>query len=59
MDKLGQGIEMLKYNDDGLIAAVVVDAESRQVLMVAWMNAESLRKTIQTGRTHFWSRSCG
>ena len=57
MDKLGQGIEMLKYNDDGLIAAVVVDAESRQVLMVAWMNAESLRKTIQTGRTHFWSRS--
>jgi len=47
----------LTFNDQGLIPAVVQDAESSEVLMVAWMNAESLRSTIRTGKTHFWSRS--
>jgi phosphoribosyl-AMP cyclohydrolase/phosphoribosyl-ATP pyrophosphohydrolase/phosphoribosyl-AMP cyclohydrolase len=45
------------YNDDGLVAAIVQDAENGQVLMMAWMSAESLAKTMETGRTWFWSRS--
>ncbi len=47
----------LKWDDRGLIPAVVQDAASGKVLMVAWMNAESLRLTLETGETHFWSRS--
>jgi phosphoribosyl-AMP cyclohydrolase len=47
----------LKWNADGLIPAVVQDSGSGVVLMVAWMNADSLRRTIETGETHFWSRS--
>ena len=57
MDKLEETIEQLKFDDHGLIPAVVVDAESKQVLMVAYMNAASLLDTIRTGKTHFWSRS--
>lgn len=40
-----------------MVPAVVQDAETREVLMLAWMNAEALRLTQQTGQTHFWSRS--
>ena len=47
----------LKYDAQGLIPAVVQDIESGKVLMVAWMNAESLRLTVETGEAHFWSRS--
>ena len=47
----------LKYDDKGLIPAVVQDWQSGQVLMVAYMNAESLNKTIETRLTWFWSRS--
>jgi phosphoribosyl-AMP cyclohydrolase len=47
----------LAFDDRGLIPAVVQDAESRQVLMVAWMNRESLDRTLADGRTWFWSRS--
>lgn len=47
----------LKWNADGLIPAIVQDSETGQVLMMAWMNAESLRLTQQTRETHFWSRS--
>ena len=47
----------LKWSSDGLIPAVVQDADTLAVLMVAWMNPESLQRTIQTGQTHFWSRS--
>jgi phosphoribosyl-ATP pyrophosphohydrolase/phosphoribosyl-AMP cyclohydrolase len=49
----------LKWDDRGLITAVVQDAASGQVLMVAWMNAEALELTLATGETHFWSRSRG
>lgn len=45
------------YDERGLIPAIVQDADSGQVLMLAWMNAESLQMTRQTGQTHFWSRS--
>ena len=47
----------LKYDSQGLIPAVAQDAESGEVLMVAWMNAEALRLTRATGEAHFWSRS--
>jgi phosphoribosyl-AMP cyclohydrolase len=42
----------IKWNDQGLIPAIVQDSETGQVLMLAWMNAESLRLTRQTGQTH-------
>ena len=47
----------LRYDDRGLVPAVVQDAETKQVLMVAWMNEEALRLTMETGEAHFWSRS--
>jgi phosphoribosyl-AMP cyclohydrolase len=47
----------LKFGPNGLIPAVCQDAESGEVLMVAWMNAESLRLTRESGEAHFWSRS--
>jgi phosphoribosyl-AMP cyclohydrolase len=49
----------LKYNSRGLIPAVAQDAKTGEVLMVAWMNAEALRLTRETGEAHFWSRSRG
>mgnify|MGYP001123019781 CR=1 FL=1 len=47
----------LKFDRRGLIPAVVQDATTKAVLMVAWMNAEALRLTRETGEAHFWSRS--
>lgn len=47
----------LKWNHDGLLPAVIQDVESLQLLMLAWMNQESLHLTLQTGQVHFWSRS--
>lgn len=49
--------EALHWDDQGLIPAVVQDAATQQVLMVAYMNAESLARTLATGETVFWSRS--
>ena len=50
-------VDTLKFDDDGLIPAVVQDAGSLQVLMVAYMSRESIEKTVCEGRTCFWSRS--
>ncbi len=47
----------LKYDDKGLIPAVIQDWQNNEVLMVTYMNAESLRRTVETGLTWFWSRS--
>ena len=47
----------LTYNDQGLIPVVAQDHASREVLMVAWMNAESLTRTLATGQMTYWSRS--
>ncbi len=47
----------LKFDQRGLIPAVLQDHDTGEVLMVAWMNAESLRLTQETGQAHFWSRS--
>ena len=46
-----------KFNADGLIAAVAQDADTGEVLMLAWMNAEALSATLKTGRGTYWSRS--
>ena len=51
------GIDELKFDENGLIPAIVVDAETGDVLTLAYMNAESLRISIAEGRTCFWSRS--
>lgn len=45
------------FNEDGLVPAIVQEQGSGQVLMMAWMNADSLRTSLETGRTWFWSRS--
>ena len=47
----------LKYDDKGLIPAIIQDVNSNEVLMMAYMNKTSLGKTIETGKTCFWSRS--
>ncbi len=47
----------VRYNADGLVPAVVQDAASGEVLMLAWMDEEALRRTLETGRSWFWSRS--
>lgn len=47
----------LKYNDAGLIPAIAQDAASGEVLMMAWMNAEAVARTLTTGRVTYWSRS--
>jgi phosphoribosyl-AMP cyclohydrolase len=50
-------IENLKFDSNGLIPAIVQDTNTNDVLMFAFMNAESLALTLSTGETHFWSRS--
>ena len=50
-------LENLKFDASGLIPAVVQDADTNQVLMLAYMNAESFQLTLETKETHFWSRS--
>lgn len=47
----------VRYDAAGLVPAIVQDAATREVLMVAWMNAQTLRLTFAEGRTVFWSRS--
>ena len=50
-------LDKIKYDANGLVAAVMQDYENGEVLMVAYMNSESLRTTLETGKAHFWSRS--
>jgi len=50
-------IDTIRYNDRGLVPAIIQDYLDGTVLMMAWMNRESLQKTIDTGETWFWSRS--
>ena len=53
----GFQISDLKYDRDGLIPAIIQDAENNEVLMMAYMNETSLQKTVETGYTYFWPRS--
>jgi phosphoribosyl-AMP cyclohydrolase len=48
-----------KFDEHGLVAAVAQDADTGEVLMLAWMNADALRLTLETGRAVYWSRSRG
>jgi phosphoribosyl-AMP cyclohydrolase len=52
-------LEKIKFDERGLITAVAQDATTGQVLMVAWMNKDSLQETLKTGRVCYWSRSRG
>lgn len=46
-----------RYNPDGLIVAIVQESGTSEILMVAYMNQDALERTMETGQTHFWSRS--
>lgn len=46
-----------RFNTDGLIPAIAQDAATGDVLMMAWMNADALNRTLETGKAHYWSRS--
>ncbi len=50
-------LKRLKFNDQGLIPAIIQDTKSKDVLMMAYMNLESIRCTLKEGKTCFWSRS--
>jgi phosphoribosyl-AMP cyclohydrolase len=50
-------LERINWTSDGLVPAVTQDAASGRVLTLAWMNREALRKTVETGEAHYWSRS--
>jgi phosphoribosyl-AMP cyclohydrolase len=52
-------IDGLRFNDQGLVPAIVQEARSGAVLMLAWMDAEALRRTVSTGQATYWSRSRG
>ncbi len=56
-DTIQQLLANLKFDEKGLIPAIAQDADDGTVLMMAWMNAESLALTITTGEVHYWSRS--
>ena len=49
--------EDLKFDDRGLLPAIVQDVSSHEVLMLAWVDAEAVRRTLSSGTTWFWSRS--
>jgi phosphoribosyl-AMP cyclohydrolase/phosphoribosyl-ATP pyrophosphohydrolase/phosphoribosyl-AMP cyclohydrolase len=50
-------IAAISFDADGLVPAIVQEESTGQVLMMAWMNEDALRRTLETGRTWFWSRS--
>lgn len=47
----------LNFNEDGLLAAIIQDVDSKEVLMMAWMNLEALQKSVESGFVWLWSRS--
>ena len=53
----GSLLDRVKFDSNGLVPAIVQDVESKEVLMLAYMNREALKATIETGKTHFYSRS--
>ncbi|MDO3720980.1 phosphoribosyl-AMP cyclohydrolase [Marinobacter sp. chi1] len=50
-------LDAIRWNDDGLVPAIAQDAETGDILMMAWMNRESLRLTAEEGQAIYWSRS--
>ena len=57
IDASPEQLDSVSFNADGLVAAIAQDVETREVLMMAWMNVESLRRTFEEGRMVYWSRS--
>jgi phosphoribosyl-AMP cyclohydrolase/phosphoribosyl-ATP pyrophosphohydrolase/phosphoribosyl-AMP cyclohydrolase len=57
IEATSEQLATVNYNADGLVAAIVQDHQSGDVLMMAWMNADTLAETLESGRTVFWSRS--
>lgn len=57
MTPLKHSLDQLKYNEDGLIPAIAQQFDTNEVLMMAWMNRESIEETLNTGRVCYWSRS--
>lgn len=57
MSKFDSALAAIKFNDDGLVPAIAQQYDSGEVLMMAWMNAEAVRETLETGRVCYWSRS--
>ena len=57
IDATEEQLGTVTYNADGLVAAIVQEQGTGDVLMMAWMNAETLRESLESGRTVFWSRS--
>ncbi|GAA4190535.1 phosphoribosyl-AMP cyclohydrolase [Microbacterium oryzae] len=58
-DDLEARIGRVAFNADGLVPAIVQQWDTREVLMLAWMDAEALRRTLTSGRVTYWSRSRG
>lgn len=56
---VAERISRVRFTDDGLVAAIVQQWDTREVLMLGWMDAEALRRTLAEGRVTFWSRSRG
>jgi phosphoribosyl-AMP cyclohydrolase/phosphoribosyl-ATP pyrophosphohydrolase/phosphoribosyl-AMP cyclohydrolase len=59
IDPTSAQLAAVTFNSDGLVAAIAQDATTGEVLMMAWMNAESLARTLDEGRMVYWSRSRG
>ena len=57
IDPTDEQLATVRYNADGLVPAIIQDAASHQVLMMGWMNAETVQETLESGRTVFYSRS--
>ncbi len=58
IEQVEEGTDLApKFDEDGLLPVVTTEAESGDVLMLGYMNADALRKTIETGEAHYWSRS--
>jgi phosphoribosyl-AMP cyclohydrolase len=54
---MGKMMKDIKFNEKGLVPAIAQDADTGEVLMLAYMNAEALRRTLKSGEAWFWSRS--
>ena len=57
MDATVPSLADIKFDDKGLVPAIVQDVDTGEILMMAWMNEESLNRTLEQGTTWFWSRS--
>ncbi len=57
IDVSPEQLDAVTFNSDGLVAAIAQDVDTREVLMMAWMNIESLHRTFEEGRMVYWSRS--